>query len=146
MKRSILIAILLVALSLLALPSLAATSDEDPIPAFTDGRLNNFDVAAPVAVYAVAYENGNGLDFWTPTGFDGAGELALRVTSEDIASVEASPDSPTLIAIAEDSSVALYRLPDGAFQVLANAGTSGTYSLIFETLGANTGYNSSWLK
>ena len=146
MKRSILIAILLVALSLFALPSLAATNDEDPVPAFTDGRLNNFDVAAPVAVFTVEYDNSNGLDFWTPTGFEGAGELALRVTAEDIASVDATPDTPTLIAAAEDASVALYRLSDGAFQVLANAGTSGTYSLVFETLGANTGYSSSWLK
>lgn len=146
MKRSILIALLLVALSLLALPSFAATSDEDPVPAFSDGRLNNFDVAAPVAVYTVDYGNANGLDFWTPTGFDGAGELALRVTADDIAQVDATPEVATLIAAAADGSVSLYRLPDGAFQVLANAGTSGTYSLVFETLGANTGYNSSWLK
>src|SRR5688572_17066454 len=110
MKRSILIAILLLVVSVFALPSLAATSDEDPVPAFTDGRLNNFDVAAPVAVYAID----NGLDFWTPTGYEGAGELALRVTAADIASVDASPDAPTLIAAATDGSVSLYRLPDGA--------------------------------
>jgi hypothetical protein len=146
MKRSILIAVLLLALSMLALPSFAASSDEDPSPAFSDGRMNSFDVAAPVAVYVVGYDEGNGLDFWTPTGFEGAGELSLRVTGDDIAKVDANPESATLIASAENGTVSLYRLPDGSFQVLANAGTSGTYSLIFETLGANTGYSSTWLK
>ena len=143
MKRISLIALVIAALCLLALPSFAAETDTAPEPAFSDGRLNNFDLAAPVAVYPI---DGTGLDFWTPTGFEGAGELALRVSAEDIAAVDASPEVPTLIAASEDAHVSLYRLPDGAFQVLANAGTSGTYSLVFKVLGVNMGYSSDWLK
>ncbi len=118
----------------------------DVPPVFDDGRLNAYDLNAPIAAYTVEYEDGLGLDLWAPIGYEGAGKLVLRVTAEDIAAVDTNPESATLIASDATTGVSLYRLPDGAFQLLANTIESGTYSLVFDEMINHAGYTSDWLK
>jgi hypothetical protein len=128
-------------IALVAIPVLAIdTDDEHPVLVFDDGRINNFDAAAPVAVFGTDFAGGRGLEMWAPIGFEGAGVMVLRVTPEQIAAVSATPRESTLIAAAEDNSVALYRLPTGEFQLWARTNKVEWYILTFETLGQNTGY------
>jgi len=119
---------------------------EDAVPSFDDGRLNDYDLNAPVAVFTVDYGDELGLDLWAPVGFENWGELILRVTPEEIAAVSSTPDETTLIASSAEYGVSLYRLTDGSFQILADAGDSGTYSLVFSEMINHAGYTSEWLK
>lgn len=136
------IALLVLVLAIVSGSALA--SDEAPV--FDDGRLNAYDLNAPVAIYTVDYGDGLGLDFWAPIGYEGAGKLVLRVTAEDIATVETNPESAIMIANSTEIGASLYRLPDGTFQILATTSESGTYSLVFEQMINHAGYTSDWLK
>ena len=136
--RKIFTLFLLVAL--IAIPVFAIEDDEQPVLVFDDGRINNFDAAAPVAVFGTDFAGGRGLEMWAPVGFEGAGVLVLRVTPEEITAVSATPRESTLIDAAEDGSVLLYRLPTGEFQLWALTNKVQWYVLTFETLGQNTGY------
>jgi hypothetical protein len=106
-------------------------TDEDEIienPSFSDGRINNFDMAAPVAAYGHDFETGRGVVVYSPEG-----ALLLEVHPEAIASVEDCPAENTLILSSGD--VALYRLSSCLYQLNAPSldGTK-TYVLIFDSL------------
>ncbi|MBN2472468.1 MAG: hypothetical protein JXN59_17205 [Anaerolineae bacterium] len=101
---------------------------------FVDGRLNNFDMAAPVAVYPQAFANGVGMRFYAINSA-GEGTLTLEVTPEMIAAVPDQPAENTLIASTPDGSIALYRLTTGEFQVNA-----GEYVITFSDLYAGASY------
>ncbi len=93
-----------------------------------DGRLNRYDLAAPVAVFPIPAANGTGLHLYA-IGADGAGTLALVVTPEMIEAVPELPEMNTLIAATPDGAIALYRLTTGEFQINA-----GTYVIVFRDL------------
>lgn len=101
---------------------------------FVDGRLNNFDMAAPVAVYPTPFATGTGLRFYAIDAA-GAGMLVLEVSPEMIAAVPDQPTENTLIASTPDGSIALYRLTTGEFQVNA-----GGYVIAFSDLVAGARY------
>jgi hypothetical protein len=97
-------------------------------PSFRDGRINNFDMAAPVVAYGHDFETGRGLVVYSPEG-----ALLLEVHPEAIVSVEDCPAENTLILRSGD--VALYRLSSCLYQLNAPSldGTK-TYVLIFDSL------------
>jgi hypothetical protein len=104
-------------------------------PNFSDGRINNWDVAAPVVVYGQDFENGRGLAVYSPQG-----ELLL-VHPDEIAAVPECPLQNTVIA--NGDKIGLYRLANCHYQI--NAPTldgAKTYVLIFDAFFANTGYHS----
>ncbi len=100
----------------------------------SDGRINRFDLAAPVAVYPFTFEGGVGLRFYQIDA-GGHGTLILEVTPEQIAAVANPPASNTLIASTPGGAVALYRLTTGEFQVNA-----GSYVIVFSELDSGAAY------
>jgi hypothetical protein len=105
-------------------------------PAFTDGRLNNWDMGNPVVVYGYDDETRRGLHIYSTAGI-----LLLEVSSEQIAAVAECPSENTLIASA--GAVELYRLTNCKYQLNAPS-LDGTkiYTMIFNALYVNTGYTS----
>ncbi len=99
-----------------------------------DGRINRFDMAAPVAVYPFTFEGGVGLRFYQIDA-GGHGALILEVTPEQIAAVANPPAANTLIASTSDGAVALYRLTTGEFQMNA-----GSYVIVFSELDSGAAY------
>lgn len=91
-----------------------------PTPTFLDGRINNYDPGAPIAVYP-AY---GGLHIYYADG-----RLALAVTQEQIEAVPNKPDTNTLIA--EFGPIAVHRLQSGEFQVVSPTQDGKYYFLIF---------------
>ncbi len=114
-------------------------------PNFNDGRLNNYDPGAPVAIYGVDFGNGIGLHIYRNSNEDNQviGRLGLIVTPEDIASVPEKPEQNTVIKRSKDGSIALYRLTTGEFQINVGPDFEGKiYVFIFTQLAVNTGYTS----
>ena len=144
MRKYLLLIGVVVLVAITVIPVLAV--EEQPIVIFDDGRINNFDVAAPVAVYGTDFAGGRGLEVWAPIGFEGAGVLMLRVTPEEIAAVPLTPEKPTIIASTDELGITLYRLPSGEFELTAVCNCVEQYTLIFEVLGPNTGYTSHFYK
>ncbi|GAB4572615.1 MAG: hypothetical protein Kow0077_12520 [Anaerolineae bacterium] len=99
-----------------------------------DGRINAYDIAAPVAVYPAHYADGTGLHFYAIDDA-GEGDLVLEVTPATIAAVPELPAQNTLIASTPDGSIALYRLTTGEFQVNA-----GSYVIVFSQLYSGAPY------
>jgi hypothetical protein len=99
----------------------------DDNPSFSDGRLNRYDMAAPVVVYAHEYETGLGLVVYSPEG-----ALLLEVRPEALANLADCPEENTLIVASGE--VALYRLTSCVYQLNAPSldGTK-TYVLIFDS-------------
>ena len=146
MRKSIVLCVLIAAIAVIALPVLAIEGGHEPVPVFDDGRINNFDSAAPVAVYGTNFADGRGLEMWAPIGYHGAGVLVLRVTPDEIAAVPANPSQSTLIDATEDGGVKLYRLPGGEYQLWALTNKVEWYCLTFGTLGQNTGHHTDFVK
>ena len=144
MRKYLLLLGLVVLVAITVIPVLAV--EDAPLVVFEDGRINNFDVAAPVAVYGTDFAGGRGLEVWAPIGYEGAGVLMLRVTPEEIAAVPATPEEATVIASTEEMNITLYRLPSGEFELTTVCNCVEQYSLVFEVLGPNTGYTSHFYK
>lgn len=138
---SLVLVVAIVSVSAVGFVSAAETSEE-PVPTFLDGRINSFDAAAPVAVFPVDYGTGMGLDIWRANEFGAAFEL--RVSPEEIAAVDSSPEEATLIAA--EGGTALYRLPNGDYQIVASSNNGETYYLSFPELYDNVGYYSYFAK
>lgn len=113
----------------------SSSPDTDPQPAFTDGRINNYDVAAPVAVYPHEVNGEIGLIIYAADG-----TLLLVVSPEQIAVAPENPASNILIV--EGNNVALYRTPEGKWQINAPQYNGKTYVLIFPELSSSGGYES----
>lgn len=101
----------------------AAADTAEDVPMIEDGRVNAWDISAPVVVYCIfeyVDEDDTDLgvldtvDLWSVfiNEDDAAqGSLALQVTAEDIAAVGVPTDENTIIA--SDNGVSLYRGTDG---------------------------------
>lgn len=97
-----------------------------------DGRVNSWDVAAPVAVYC-KYDNDGmtGIELLSINESNN-GELALWVDGANIAAVGDSPASDTLLGT--DNGFSLYRAHSGEFYVVAPPDDEGkVYSFVWET-------------
>ena len=113
----------------------SGSSGSGHLPVFTDGRINDYDAAAPVAVYPYLDNGETGLQI-----YDVDGVLLLVITPEQLAAAPDNPDSPVLIA--EAFGVALYRVPGGFWQINAPQYNGKTYVMIFKELFASGGYDS----
>jgi len=105
------------------------------LPAFTDGRINDFDVAAPIAVYPHVVNEETGLII-----YDNQGVEMLVVSAQQIADAPENPDSNILIAGA--NGVTLYRIEGGFWQINAPQYNGKTYVLIFQDMFHGGGYES----
>lgn len=107
----------------------------DVAPAFTDGRINNYDAAAPVAVYPHDINGETGLIIYDVNGVE-----LLIISPQQILAAPENPDSNLLIAQA--NGVALYRLAGGLWQINAPQYNGKTYVMIFSELFYDGGYES----
>lgn len=108
------------------------------LPAFYDGRINNYDTASPIVVYPHPVNGETGLAI-----YDVNGVLLLLVSPETLANAPENPDSSILIA--EANGVVLYRIPGeggGLWQLNAPQYNGKTYVLIFPELFHSGGYES----
>ena len=122
----------------------SASSVSEPQPAFTDGRINDWDTGNPVVLYGMADGNSRRLDIYAA---DSSG-LILSIPASAIDAVPACPAGNTLILSDATSGISLWRLTarsDGIcpFQLMAPATeASKTYVIIFDGLHAHTFYRS----
>lgn len=103
-----------------------------------DGRINRFDLAAPVAVYADNVDGKPGLVIYDTYSMN---TILLRVSPEEIAATDSVTEN-TLIASDENGRVAVYRLADGTFQVNAPLPNGKIHVLIFTTIMPNAAHTS----
>ena len=90
MRKTIFSLVVVAMVVLMAVPTFAADSTEDFPPVFDDARINNYDAAAPVAVFGTDFDGGRGLEIWTPNhSIANSSRLVLVVTPEEIAAVSA---------------------------------------------------------
>jgi hypothetical protein len=107
---------------------------------FTDGRINNFDQAAPFVVY----RNGDTLEFYLLDG-NGVGQRRLVVTAAEIDAVGAAPSENTLIASDEAIGLYFYRLTTGELQAQMHMRNGKLYVMRFVGINA-TAYESTELE
>ena len=107
---------------------------------FTDGRINNLDLAAPVVLYGRQYEDGGwGLEIYAD---DSSGRL-FGISPETIAAVPECPETNTLIAADRARHIFFYRLSSCEFQLMAPTREGGkVYIIIFSDFNPNAGYHS----
>lgn len=108
-----------------------AISADDGVPAISDGRVNSWDLAAPVVVYC-QFEypdaddpNAGVLDYielWGLNGEDYFEQVAV-VTAEEIDAADVNAEASTLLA--SGSGYSLYRETDGSFTAAAPADAEG---------------------
>lgn len=103
-----------------------------------DGRINRFDLAAPVAVYADNVDGKPGLVIYDTYSMN---TILLRVSPEEIAATDGVTEN-TLIASDENGRVAVYRLADGTYQVNAPLPNGKIHVLIFSTIMPNASHTS----
>lgn len=107
---------------------------------FTDGRINNFDQAAPFVVY----RNGDTLEFYLLDG-NGVGQRRLIVTAAEIDAVGAAPSENTLVASDEAIGLYFYRLTTGELQAQMHMSNGKLYVMRFAGIDA-TAYESTELE
>lgn len=118
-------------------PSVVA-EDGIPLPAFYDGRINDYDTASPVAIFPHEVDGEIGL-----VVYDTEGNLLLVISPEQIADAPDNPDGSILIASA--NGVILYRIAGegrGYWQLNAPQYNGKTYVMIFPELFHSGGYES----
>ena len=119
-------------------PVVQVSEDGMPLPAFYDGRINDYDTASPVAVYPHQVDGETGLIIYNPDGVE-----MLVVSPQQIADAPDNPDSNILIASANE--VSLYRIAGengGLWQINAPQYNGKTYVMIFPELFHSGGYES----
>lgn len=125
-------------------PPAGALSGQGLVPAFYDGRINDYDTGNPVVLYPIADGESRGLHVYNA---DSSG-LIMMISAATIDAVADCPSQNTLIYQDSASGVSLWRLtlrPDGncPFQLNAPTGEPGkTYIIIFDELYPNTHYES----
>lgn len=120
------------------LPRYSGETDDIPLPAFYDGRINDYDVAAPIAVYPHEVNGATGLIIYNVEGIE-----ILVVSPQDIGNAPENPSQNILIASADG--VSLYRIAGsnrGYWQINATQYNGKTYVLIFPELSHSGGYES----
>jgi hypothetical protein len=118
-------------------------SGGEEITVFTDGRINNTDLAAPVVAYPVEMEGGTGFVFYGISG-SSQGFTALVVSPADIASVSELPSVNTLISESEIGGyyITFWRLTTGEFQLNVAQPNGKMYVMIFDRLDMTGSYRS----
>ena len=117
-------------------PSNAGGSANAGGPVPLDERINAFDAAAPVAVYAV-----DGSLVLYEILPNSRGVLAVVVTAEQIAAM-AAPEQNALLGSNDDGSITVWRLSSGEFQVNAFMRPGVTYIMRFHAVRPNAAYES----
>jgi hypothetical protein len=120
----------------------AAADDAEDVPMIEDGRVNAWDIAAPVVVYCTfEYPDEDDTDLGVLDSVElwsvfineedaAQGSLALTVTSEEIDAAGVPADEA--VVIATDNGVSLYRGVDGS---LTAAGAGYTFTWEFGDQG-----------
>lgn len=109
-----------------------------PQSVFFDGRINNYDLAAPIAVYPHMINDKVGLIIYDVDGIE-----LLVVSPQQLANVPDNPDHS--IFIVSNNGVSLYRIPGegrGLWQINAPQYNGKTYVIVFPELFNNGGYES----
>jgi len=104
------------------LPPASGAAEAQP---FTDGRLNDRDAAAPVAVYEVDGD----LHVYAVDSSEGT--LVMVVTAEEFAAVGV-PEVNTVVE--EANGIQVIRLSTGEYQINAPTASGKTYTMIFSGL------------
>ena len=120
-------------LMLLSVGVVGAEDDEVILPSIDDGRVNNFDIAAPVAVFCeVTYpytDDPNAgvldrIDLWGLTGADdGLFHEVASISAAEISTASASKTTPVLLSNTYGYSV--YLQADGSFRLVAAPDSEG---------------------
>lgn len=105
------------------------TEAEYVLPSFTDGRINRYDGAAPIAVYPYTED---GIDIYSDDGV-----LLLRVSESSMSLAECDGSQ-----IAGASQVAVYRTGDCVYQINTPQYNGKTYVLRFSEIFTGAVYES----
>jgi hypothetical protein len=106
-------------------PSPSLPSTKEPPFVFADGRLNDYDTEATVALYCTS-------DYFDVYGInaDGVGWLAFRVTQAEIDVVDTSEGNAL---VRESSGIRLFKLTDRTVQIVGIPNAEGkVYNIIFD--------------
>ena len=144
-KLNILASLALVVALFVAGGIVAADDDADNLPVIADGRMNAYDIAAPVVVYCVYEDVGEGdevwygdrvgVDLYAQRYTDGAWESVLRVPVEDIQDGMAD-ERDEAVELGAQSGFALWLNADDSLTVVAPADFEGkTYSFSWDMGG-----------
>lgn len=131
--RTLRIMMLFIAVLALGVGVIYAEDDSETmdVPTIDDGRVNSWDIAAPVVVfcefdYPYADDENMGvfdtMELWGATGEDEF-QLVATVTAQEIEDAGVDADSSTLLVSAYGYS--LYRETDGSFTVTAAPDADG---------------------
>ncbi len=110
----------------------SAQEDDSAVPTFDDGRVNNLDIAAPVAIYQyysypysedVNFGVLDDIQFWGITG-SGSIEKVLDVSRTDILNTTVTSGSSALLASNQGYSV--YKEANGSLTVIAPSDAAGS--------------------
>lgn len=107
-------------------------------PVFFDGRINDYDTAAPIAIYPHNMNDETGLIIYNADGAQ-----LLVVSPQQIADTPDNPDNPVLIIQA--NGIGLYRINSetgGLWQINAPQYNGKVYVMIFPELFHSGGYES----
>ncbi len=130
MKRSLNLSRLMVLLTVMALAVFAvsvvsAQDDSTNLPTINDGRVNEFDIAAPVAIYdyySYPYADDvnmgvlDHIEFWgIPSGGDNI-QKVMNVTAAEIVAADTSAGSSVLVA--SNDGYSLYKEVDGSLTLV----------------------------
>ncbi|MCC6616148.1 MAG: hypothetical protein IT320_21940 [Anaerolineae bacterium] len=123
--------LLLVVVLALGVGVVQAQDEEENVPTISDGRVNSWDIAAPVVVYCTfEYPNPDDvnagvfdtIELWGATGEDEF-QLVATVTADEIEAAGVDAESSTVLTSAFGYS--LYRAADGSFTVAAAPDAEG---------------------
>ncbi|MCC6616100.1 MAG: hypothetical protein IT320_21700 [Anaerolineae bacterium] len=133
LKWSAMIGAVVIALMGMAVGIVSADDEEIVLPSIDDGRVNNFDIAAPVAVfceftYPYADDTDAGvldsIQLWGLTGADdGLFHEVATISAAQIDAASASSTQPVLLSNTYGYSV--YLEADGSFRLVAAPDAEG---------------------
>jgi hypothetical protein len=128
MKKLSILASLLLIVGVIAGGSIAAADDDTSLPYFTDGRMNAYDIAAPVVIYCINEDVSEGamqsIDLYAQRYSDGAWEAVLSVPAADILeAMEVERDEA--VELGNEYGYAVWLNTDDSVTVVAPADASG---------------------
>ncbi len=132
LKWSAIVGAVVSMLMILSVGAVSANDEEVVLPSIDDGRVNNFDLAAPVAVFCeftYPYDDPNvgvldRIDLWGLTGADdGLFHEVASISAQAIETAKASAAQPDLLSQAYGYS--LYLQADGSFTLVAAPDAEG---------------------
>lgn len=133
-RGSILISAVLAALMVVSFGVVSAQDDEEDLPNISDDRVNNFDLAAPVAVYCeydYPFEDDpnvgvlQDIELWALTDADDGLFSQVAVVSGDALSAAIQDLEGDASVLAQSSGYTLWLLDEDTLQVIAPADFEG---------------------